>query len=320
MGYLKRVLSVVALWMVLMLSVQAAKVTYVYTDPQGTSLAEADANGNIVATFDYKPYGLRTLGSPSDGPGYTGHVNDPDTGLTYMQARYYDPDVMRFLSTDPVGVGGANVFRFNRYAYANNNPILNIDPDGRNSIVVYRADGSINISVPIKFSGAAATEKNISAIKSDVQSKWSGLYNVAGGITLVTVSVVDVTPNTPAQAVNHVALLNGPTSDKASNGASFVREHNNGEWDTTAPEWSTGAGPHEVGHLMGAEDHYTSWFNSDGVRKSSPSDGWKNNLMSDLSPTTGTNNIDEILNFPNNVTRFEPAPPPPPPPTTGEAH
>jgi hypothetical protein len=37
----------------------AGTVTYVYTDPQGTPLAEADANGNITATFDYRPYGLR---------------------------------------------------------------------------------------------------------------------------------------------------------------------------------------------------------------------------------------------------------------------
>ncbi len=53
---------------------QSGKVTYVYTDPQGTPLAEADANGNITATFDYKPYGSQALGSPPAGPGYTGHV------------------------------------------------------------------------------------------------------------------------------------------------------------------------------------------------------------------------------------------------------
>ena len=41
-------------------------------------------------------------GAPN-GPGYTGHVNDPDTGLVYMQARYYDPGWGGFLSVDPVG-------------------------------------------------------------------------------------------------------------------------------------------------------------------------------------------------------------------------
>lgn len=47
-------------------------VTYVYTDPQGTPLAEADAQGNITATYDYAPYGTIALGTPPNGPGYTG--------------------------------------------------------------------------------------------------------------------------------------------------------------------------------------------------------------------------------------------------------
>ena len=49
----------------------AGTVTYVYTDPQGTPLAEADANGNITATFDYAPYGSQALGTAPSGPGYT---------------------------------------------------------------------------------------------------------------------------------------------------------------------------------------------------------------------------------------------------------
>lgn len=110
--------------------VKANTVTYVYTDPQGTPLAEADVNGNITATFDYTPYGSQALGTAPNGPGYTGHVNDPDTGLVYMQARYYDPVVGRFLSVDPVGPSAGNAFNFNRFSYANNNPIINDDPTG----------------------------------------------------------------------------------------------------------------------------------------------------------------------------------------------
>jgi RHS repeat-associated protein len=108
-------------------------VTYVYTDPQGTPLAEADASGNITATYDYTPYGTTALGTPPNGPGYTGHVNDPETNLVYMQARYYDPATGRFLSVDPVAPSASNLFAFGRYDYANNNPILNIDPNGRQS-------------------------------------------------------------------------------------------------------------------------------------------------------------------------------------------
>lgn len=71
------------------------------------------------------------MGTASAGPAYTGHVNDVDTGVIYMQARYYDPAIGRFLSMDPVALDGKNLFGFNRYAYGNNNPVMNIDPDGR---------------------------------------------------------------------------------------------------------------------------------------------------------------------------------------------
>ena len=121
------------LWLTVLLgaAAHAGTVTYVYTDPQGTPLAEANASGAITATFDYAPYGSQAMGSPPSGPGYTGHVNDPDTGLVYMQARYYDPVVGRFISTDPVGPAVGNVFNFNRFGYANDNPIVNMDADGR---------------------------------------------------------------------------------------------------------------------------------------------------------------------------------------------
>lgn len=56
---------------------QAATVIYVHTDPQGTPLAEADANGTITASFDYRPYGAQALGTSAEGPGFTAHVMDP---------------------------------------------------------------------------------------------------------------------------------------------------------------------------------------------------------------------------------------------------
>jgi RHS repeat-associated protein len=112
-------------------------VTYVYTDPQGTPLAETDASGNITATFEYTPYGTyapqgtSAPGPAPKGPGYTGHVSDPETNLVYMQARYYDPVTGHFLSIDPVTPSPGDAFNFNRYAYVDNNPIMGMDPTGK---------------------------------------------------------------------------------------------------------------------------------------------------------------------------------------------
>lgn len=110
---------------------RAGTVTYVYTDTQGTPLAEADASGNITVAFDYRPYGSVAMGSAPAGPGYTGHVSDPDTGFMYMQARFYDPDVGSFLSVDPEPKKPGDLYSADRYGYANSNPQRYTDPDGR---------------------------------------------------------------------------------------------------------------------------------------------------------------------------------------------
>jgi RHS repeat-associated protein len=134
---MKRLLWLMVLWGGV---AHANTVTYIYTDPQGTPLAEANASGVITATYDYAPYGSQAMGAAHDGPGYTGHVNDADTGLVYMQARYYDPAAGRFISTDPDGLAAGNPYNFNRFAYANNNPVVNMDPDGRMTGSLTRPD------------------------------------------------------------------------------------------------------------------------------------------------------------------------------------
>lgn len=73
-------------------------------------------------------------GQVTDGPGYTGHVSDSATGLSYMQQRYMDPQLGVFLSVDPVTAYEQPVGQFNRYRYANGNPYKFTDPDGRLAI------------------------------------------------------------------------------------------------------------------------------------------------------------------------------------------
>jgi RHS repeat-associated protein len=63
--------------------------------------------------------------------GFTGHVNDPQTDLVYMQQRYYDPIAGRFLSVDPVMTDANTGASFNRFDYARQNPFGFNDPDGR---------------------------------------------------------------------------------------------------------------------------------------------------------------------------------------------
>ncbi|MFA1261952.1 RHS repeat-associated core domain-containing protein [Xanthomonas axonopodis pv. fascicularis] len=104
---------------------------YIHTDALGSPVAVTNASGQVVERTFYEPYGAQVDGTPDDGPGFTGHVEDAATGLIYMQQRYYDPMIGRFLSVDPVGVDSGTSANFSRYWYANNNPYKFFDPDGR---------------------------------------------------------------------------------------------------------------------------------------------------------------------------------------------
>lgn len=109
---------------------RAQTVEYIHTDALGSPVAVTNASGAVIERTVYEPYGAVINRPVTNGPGYTGHVADATTGLNYMQQRYYDPVLGRFLSNDPVtatSVGG----NFNRYWYANNNPYKYVDPDGR---------------------------------------------------------------------------------------------------------------------------------------------------------------------------------------------
>ena len=94
-------------------------------------MSETNAAGTVTRVERYTPYG-----EPSDmqldaGPGFTGHATDVATGLTYMQQRYYDPEIIRFPVPYPVGPEEDFIKHFNRYVYAYGNPVRYTDPDGR---------------------------------------------------------------------------------------------------------------------------------------------------------------------------------------------
>ncbi len=115
------------------------EITYIYNDALGTPIAGADEQGNVKWRAHYQPYGVELLGERQlfgVRAGYTGQRDDPETGLTYVGARYYSPTIGRFMGVDPAGVSESNIYSFNRYAYANNNPYRFVDPNGESPVSV----------------------------------------------------------------------------------------------------------------------------------------------------------------------------------------
>ena len=109
-------------------------ITYITTDHLGSPIMATDHSGAVKWRQDYLPYGAQLIKQDGDNSvGFTGHVDEKSLNVTYMQGRWYHPEVGRFLAIDPVGFVEGNPMSFNRYAYANNNPYKYIDPDGRQS-------------------------------------------------------------------------------------------------------------------------------------------------------------------------------------------
>jgi RHS repeat-associated protein len=114
--------------------VAAEKITYYHFDATGSPVAATDEEGKVIWRERYEPYGDRIDQPPAAQANtrwHTGHVQDPDTGLVYAGARYYDPTLGRFLAIDPTGPNPNNLHSINRYAYGNNGPYRYVDPDGQ---------------------------------------------------------------------------------------------------------------------------------------------------------------------------------------------
>jgi RHS repeat-associated protein len=109
---------------------ETVTTSYLHSDHRGTPSVKSGTTGTVGYRSRLMPYGTPYDGMWRDGPGFTKHATDENASLSYMQQRYYDPETLRFLSPDPIGTGAES---FNRYWYANNNPYVFVDPDGRQS-------------------------------------------------------------------------------------------------------------------------------------------------------------------------------------------
>ncbi|SFA43460.1 RHS repeat-associated core domain-containing protein [Anoxybacillus pushchinoensis] len=118
-----------------LLAMKKGGATYFYHyNAHGDVIALTDAQGNVVARYEYDTWGqlLSKSGEMADENPYryAGYQYDEETGLYYLIARYYHPTHGVFLSMDPDPGDSDDILTQNGYTYANNNPVMMVDPDG----------------------------------------------------------------------------------------------------------------------------------------------------------------------------------------------
>ncbi|MBI6871803.1 RHS repeat-associated core domain-containing protein [Clostridium aciditolerans] len=114
-------------------------VEYYYTrDAQGDIIGLFDTNGNDVVSYTYDTWGklISIDGSLKDTVGvknpyrYRGYRYDTETGLYYLNARYYNPELGRFINADSLGGKVGELVSHNMFAYCVNNPVNMQDSNG----------------------------------------------------------------------------------------------------------------------------------------------------------------------------------------------
>jgi len=228
--------------------INASGTTSYLTDALGSTLALTNSSGATTASYSYSPYGLASKTGTDDTPfRFAGREDDGASNLDYYRARYYSPQLGRFMSEDPLGI----VAGPNNYAYVLGNPISHVDPFGLWASVSVSGN-YVRINIPINYLGPGATPAVINAWNQTISNTWSGQF----GQYKVTTTV-----------------SNGPLANQITvplgNGRAFVNAGDNtGVWPCERPGWTAA---HESGHLMGLRDEYSD--------STGPYPGWEHDIM-----------------------------------------
>ena len=204
----------------------SGKKFYYHNDHLGSALALTDEYGNKVVERDFTPFGERINTDvyddeprdlDEDESGFTGKDWDEDVGLYYYNARWYDPEVGRFISEDSVADDP------NLYGYCFNNPVNFTDPTG------HAAEGGFKVSFKKDWGFVGASLNAVAILSGD---------KVMGGISsafslFVTIYEKYFKPEQAegiAEDANINAPINGPVEDaEDSNNQGGDQETGEGE-------------------------------------------------------------------------------------------
>ncbi|HGY9626243.1 TPA: RHS repeat-associated core domain-containing protein, partial [Pseudomonas putida] len=186
---------------------EGQKVYYFHTDQMGLPLELTDSDGDIVWKISYRCWGVVekiAVNKVEQNLRFQGQYYDQETCLHYNLFRYYEPELGRFITQDPLGILGGD----NLYAYAPN-PISWVDPAGLSpSKFLAMAMAKAGNTIPPGYAAHHLIPTNVvnrSALIQEAMKR--GIYNPNGasnGSSLPTSSAESLASGKPLHSGGHL--------------------------------------------------------------------------------------------------------------------
>ena len=179
---------------------------YYHKDGMNSITSLTDEDGNEAEKYVYNAFGKMTVYDERDNKieesqlgnpySFTGREHDSETGLHYHRARYYDPNIARWISEEPLGIDGPNL-----YWYALNNPVLQTDPYG-----LWAFTATVGGT---GFLGVGGTQANVGlafSYSKECGFQWGGIFSSAAkiGIGIIVGIGLDINLNLNAKSLNDI--------------------------------------------------------------------------------------------------------------------
>ena len=168
-------------------------------------IAITNQNAEVVARYSYDAWGVCTITQDSSTVDiasinpfrYRGYYFDSDIGLYYLQSRYYNPAVGRFLNADDIEYvySCSNAKELNLYGYCNNNPVDDIDHWGHFSIPAWTISMAIDGIILWTAGWLKVTWMSFMAPLKAMGKKAAAVYfarHIAWGVTGIANSIINV--------------------------------------------------------------------------------------------------------------------------------
>lgn len=246
--------------------------TYYHTNHQGSVVDMTDGNGNLQQQITYDEFGQSPAASTGEAFRYAGRRLDAETGLYYYRARYYAPQLGRFLQTDPVQYKDD----IDLYTYVGNDPLDKLDPSGKTCTAAVDGGVTCHVDDPGKLTArevAIVNKAYTKAVNALLAHADSSLKMTINGVSR-TVNAGDVAKSLESRVViggdnknDRASTVGGPLAPRSGGVAQTTIDRNSLTSDRDGGTKNIDADLsktiiHEGMHSLQGEDIYRPMFNA----------------------------------------------------------